>query len=251
MYISRANLKPDVATNKKFWTLSRNFGDIYKVHRVIWSFFANAPDKQRDFLYRQDEKNGFPLFYIVSEQEPDANIDLWQIESKEYKPLLSVGQKLIFSLRANPIVTRWNEKGEHKRHDIVMDAKNKMKKEGVPKDERLKIPEIVQEEGFEWLRKKGISNGFDVEKGQVISTGYRCNRFYKPKGKNNGFEGKYDESERKYLEPKRKHSVNISTIDFSGVLTVTDPECLTNVLYKGIGPAKSFGCGLMLIRPVR
>ena len=102
MYISRANLKPDVVTNKEFWKLSRDFGDSYRIHRAIWSLFANAPDKKRDFLYRQDEKNGLPLFYIVSEQEPDVNMDLWHIESKEYKPLLSVGQKLIFSLRANP-----------------------------------------------------------------------------------------------------------------------------------------------------
>lgn len=230
MYIIRANLKPDVVTNKEFWKLSRDFGDSYRIHRAIWSLFANAPDKKRDFLYRQDEKNGFPLFYIVSEQEPDVNMDLWHIESKEYKPLLSVGQKLIFSLRANPIVTRWDEKGKHKRHDIVMDAKTKIKMEEIPKDERPKIPEIVQEEGFEWLRKKGENNGFEVEEGQVIATGYRCNRFYKPKG---------------------KHSVNISTIDFSGILTVTDPKALTDALYKGIGPAKSFGCGLMLVRPAR
>ena len=167
MYISRANLKPDVVTNKEFWKLSRDFGDSYRIHRAIWSLFANAPDKKRDFLYRQDEKNGFPLFYIVSEQEPDVNMDLWHIESKEYKPLLSVGQKLIFSLRANPIVTRWNEKGKHKRHDIVMDAKTRIEKEGIPNDKRPKIPKIVQEEGFEWLRKKGESNGFEVEEGQV------------------------------------------------------------------------------------
>jgi CRISPR system Cascade subunit CasE len=230
MYISRANLKPDVVTNKEFWKLSRDFGDSYRIHRAIWSLFANAPDKKRDFLYRQDEKNGLPLFYIVSEQEPDVNMDLWHIESKEYKPLLSVGQKLIFSLRANPIVTRWNEKGKHKRHDIVMDAKTRIKMEGIPNDKRPKIPEIVQEEGFEWLRKKGESSGFEVEEGQVIATGYRSNRFYKPGG---------------------KHSVNISTIDFSGILTVTDPEVLTDALYNGIGPAKSFGCGLMLVRPAR
>jgi CRISPR system Cascade subunit CasE len=251
MYISRANLKHDVITNKEFWRFSRDFGDNYRVHRTIWSLFASNPDKQRDFLYRQDEKNGFPLFYIVSKQEPDANMDLWHIESKEYKPLLSAGQKLIFSLRANPIITRWNEKGEHKRHDIVMDAKNRMEGEGISNNKRSTIPEIVQEEGFEWLRKKGVSNGFEVKEGQVIATSYRCNRFYKPKGKNSEVEGKYSVAEGKHSEPKGRHSVNISTIDFSGVLTITDPVSLTNALYKGIGPAKSFGCGLMLIRPAK
>lgn len=255
MYISRANLKPDVVTNKELWKLSRDFGDSYRVHRVIWSLFASASDKQRDFLYRRDEKSTFPLFYIVSEQEPDTNMDLWHIESQEYKPLLSAGQRLVFSLRANPIVTRWDEdengKPHQRRHDVVMDAKTQMEKEGISNNNKLKTPEIVQEEGFEWLRKKGISNGFEVKEGQVIATGYRCNRFYKPKGKDNEVEGEHGGVEGKYSEPKGKHSVNISTIDFSGVLTVTDPESLTSALYKGIGPAKSFGCGLMLIRPAR
>ncbi|WP_292372747.1 type I-E CRISPR-associated protein Cas6/Cse3/CasE [Methanosarcina sp. UBA411] len=241
MYLSKANLKPDVVTNKEFWKLSRDFGDSYRVHRVIWSLFASNPDKQRDFLYRQDEKNGFPLFYIVSEQEPEANADLWHIESKEYRPLLSTGQRLVFSLRANPIVTRWDEdkngKPHQHRHDVVMDAKTRMEKEIIPKNKKPQVPEIVQKEGFEWLRKKGDNNGFEVEEGQVIATGYRCSRFFKPKEKNS--------------KAKGKHSVNISTIDFSGILTVTDPESLTNALYKGIGPAKSFGCGLMLIRPAR
>ncbi|AKJ38923.1 type I-E CRISPR-associated protein Cas6/Cse3/CasE [Methanosarcina barkeri] len=241
MYLSKANLKPDIVTNKEFWKLSWNFGDNYRVHRIIWSLFASNPDKQRDFLYRQDEKNGFPLFYILSEQEPEANVDLWQIESKEYKPLLSTGQKLVFSLRANPIVTRWDEdengKPHQHRHDVVMDAKTRMEKEVISKNKRPQVPEIVQKEGFEWLRKKGDNNGFEVEEGQVIATGYRCNRFFKPKDKNRGVKG--------------KHSVNISTIDFSGILTVTNPESLINALYKGIGPAKSFGCGLMLIRPAR
>lgn len=241
MYISRANLKPEVVTNKEFWKLSRDFGDIYGVHRAIWSLFAKDSEKKRDFLYRQDEKNGLPSFYIVSEDALENNSDLWDIESKKYNPSLFSGQKLVFSLRANPIVTRWDEdekgKPHQHRHDVVMDAKTRMEKEGISNNNKLKIPEIVQEEGFEWIRKKGINNGFEVKEGQVIATGYRCNRFYKPKGKNS--------------EVKRKHSVNISTIDFSGILTVTDTEALTDALYRGIGPAKSFGCGLMLVRPGR
>lgn len=230
MYMSRASLKPEAAANKDFWKLAMDLGDNYRIHRAIWSLFAEDPDKKRDFLYRQDEKDGFPSFYIVSEHAPENNSDLWSIESKKYIPSLFSGQKLVFSLRANPIVTRWDESGKHQRHDVVMDAKTRMEKEGIPENKRPQVTEIVQKVGVEWLTKKGETNGFEVSEGQVIATGYRCNRFFKPKG---------------------KHSVNISTIDFSGILTVTDPESLTDALYKGIGPAKSFGCGLMLVRSAR
>ncbi|MDQ1253808.1 MAG: system Cascade subunit CasE [Euryarchaeota archaeon] len=223
-------MKPEAAANKEFWKLAMDLGDNYRIHRAIWLLFAKDPDKKRDFLYRQDEKGGFPSFYIVSEHAPEKNSDLWSIESKKYTPSLFPGQKLVFSLRANPIVTRWDDNGKHQRHDVVMDAKTRMEKEGIPENRRPQVTDIVQKEGVEWLKKKGEINGFEVSEGQVIATGYCCNRFFKPKG---------------------KHSVNISTIDFSGILTVTNTEAFTDALYRGIGPAKSFGCGLMLVRPAR
>ena len=41
-----------------------------------------------------------------------------------------------------------------------------------------------------------------------------------------------------------------STLDFSGLLTVTAPEKFLSALYGGIGPAKGFGCGLLLVKRV-
>ncbi|MBW2329897.1 MAG: type I-E CRISPR-associated protein Cas6/Cse3/CasE [Deltaproteobacteria bacterium] len=34
------------------------------------------------------------------------------------------------------------------------------------------------------------------------------------------------------------------------MLTVTEPDAFKGVLQFGIGPAKAFGCGLMLVRRV-
>lgn len=111
-----------------------------------------------------------------------------------------------------------------------MDTKTKLEAEGSQKNKRPDSFEIAQREGIEWLRKKGASNGFEICETQVIASGYRTNRFFKPKG---------------------HHSVSISTIDFSGILTVKDPEVFLNTLYQGVGPAKSFGCGLLLVRPYK
>lgn len=46
---------------------------------------------------------------------------------------------------------------------------------------------------------------------------------------------------------KRKKS-GFSSVDFLGDLKITDIEKFTNALFKGIGRAKAFGCGLMLVR---
>lgn len=38
------------------------------------------------------------------------------------------------------------------------------------------------------------------------------------------------------------------TLSFEGVLCVQDPERLVALLENGVGPAKAFGCGLLLVR---
>ena len=42
-----------------------------------------------------------------------------------------------------------------------------------------------------------------------------------------------------------------STLEFDGILAVTEPEVfIEKCLFSGIGPAKGFGCGVMLVRRV-
>lgn len=50
----------------------------------------------------------------------------------------------------------------------------------------------------------------------------------------------------------RKHGdgydrIKLHTVDFTGLLTITDPHAFRKLIQQGIGPAKSFGHGLMLI----
>jgi len=40
------------------------------------------------------------------------------------------------------------------------------------------------------------------------------------------------------------------TVTFEGNLWVKEPERFVNFLQNGVGPAKSFGCGLLLVRRV-
>jgi len=47
---------------------------------------------------------------------------------------------------------------------------------------------------------------------------------------------------------KKQGRITFSTLDFSGILGVTDPGQFRNTLFNGIGPAKGFGCGLMMVK---
>ena len=47
---------------------------------------------------------------------------------------------------------------------------------------------------------------------------------------------------------RRRNNVELSTLDFEGVLAVNDQRRFLDAILLGIGPAKAFGCGLMLVR---
>jgi CRISPR system Cascade subunit CasE len=151
------------------------------------------------------------------------------LETKPYNPKVRQGERLAFSLRVNPVVTRWigNEKMHHARHDVVMDAKWNLKANNVPKELWPTTSELAQTEGFKWLEARSERAGFSVAKELVRVDGYRQHAFRKGSS---------------------HREVRLSTMDFSGILTVIDAGVFVRSLFEGIGPAKGFGCGLLLIR---
>jgi len=226
MYMSRIRLRPEVKNYPGFW---KKAGDEYQLHNFIWDVFSDSPERKRDYLYRREDVQGLPSFLAVSAREPRLSSGLWDVTPKEYDPVIREGQRLYFSLRANAVRTKRDKDGRQHRHDVVMEAKSRLKAEGIPKDEWPIEADIVQRAGYVWLAMRGESNGFSVKSGEIRADGYCQHRFLKPKGRNH---------------------VKYSTLDFTGVLTVTDPEAFRNALYVGLGAAKGFGCGLLMVRPV-
>lgn len=224
MYMSRISLKSDANKSPAFW---RSLADIYQMHRVLWSLFADTDDRKRDFLYRCEEKPGAVVLFVVSDREPHDIQGLWQIESKTYQPQVIAGQRLAFVLRANPIRSKKDADKRQHRHDVIMEAKTLLKQAGQSEGDRLPENEIVQKEGYRWLATRALQYGFAVNEGEVRVDGYRQHRLFKPKG---------------------DQQVRFSTVEITGVLTVADPERFREALNKGIGPAKGFGCGLLLVR---
>ena len=85
-----------------------------------------------------------------------------------------------------------------------------------------------------WLRKKGDCNGFELVTGGSVNGRERLK-----------FQA---ESYRWHAMPKKGRNAGFSTVDFEGELRVTEPILFKELLFKGMGPAKAFGCGLMMIR---
>jgi CRISPR system Cascade subunit CasE len=223
MYFSMIRLRRDISPRD---IVSITKGDGYQIHKLVWNLFADHPDRKRDFIYRHEPVNGWPTFYAVSHRVPLDKSSLWEVAPKEYRPNLRAGQRLGFMLCANPIRSKRDENKRQHRHDVIMEAKLEVKKRG----ENINIPDIVQEQGLRWLLERAASHGFSVSPEGIRADGYRQHSLFKGKG---------------------NQSVTFSTVDFNGVLTVTEPDVFVEkCLFDGIGPAKGFGCGLMLVRRV-
>ncbi|HVT43422.1 MAG TPA: type I-E CRISPR-associated protein Cas6/Cse3/CasE [Thermoanaerobaculia bacterium] len=221
MYLSRIELRDETARTPEFWKYSASMND---VHEVVWSWFADDPDRRRDFLYRHEGEGLSTRFYTLSARLPVDPGGLWRVESKPFAPKLSAGDRLIFSLRANPTRRKTDGPGKGKRHDVVMDAKFAARTSG---GERKPFTELVETTCIDWLSSRAAACGFGFAEGDVRTDGYRPVRF--PRG-------------------RRHADASVTTVDFEGRITVKDPSCFLESVTQGIGPAKAFGCGLMLIR---
>jgi CRISPR system Cascade subunit CasE len=227
MFFSRITINAQTAEPRELLRLAR--GDVYAVHQILWRLFPEDPDADRDFLFRQEIHNGWPFFYMVSLRRPQEIEGSIQVESKNYQPKLSTGQRLAFSLRVNPVVTKKTEDGKRRvRHDVVMNAKRDLAtaKSGITD---ISPGELQYAAGTKWLDTRSGGHGFSFDPSLVRVFGYQQHQI---KSRN------------------QKNKIQFSVLDFSGLLTITDCNLFYRTLTNGIGRAKAFGCGLMLVRRV-
>lgn len=188
-------------------------------HHLLWSLFADSPDRTRDFLWREEAPG---RFLTLSAREPVDGHGLFRVEPKPFEPALRAGDRLRFALRANPVVAVPGAKGERgRRADVVMQRLH-----AIPRGERAAAREtIAREAGQAWLAKQGERHGFAPE-GTVGIDRYETVR----------------------LPRTGARPVQFGVLDFDGVLVVRDAAAFLSQLAQGFGRARAFGCGLMLIR---
>lgn len=207
-------------------------GGAYLEHQWLWRFLPAPAGTTRSFVFRRRDVAGLPRFYVVSDREPAAPSAHWQVHSKPYAPCLAAGDWLAFDLRANPVVTTRNAAGKAARHDVVMQEKTRLLKEQKlarwadwPAADRPALPDLVHHSCSQWLQARCERLGIAVDPTSLRIEGYEQHR------------GKQGE-------------LRLSSVDFSGKLQVVDADALRRALYGGVGHAKAFGCGLLLLRPI-
>lgn len=214
MYFSRLTLKE--SRSKEFYNV---FKEQYSIHKLIWKIFSDSKDRKRDYIYLVKDNM---TIYTISYREPVGINSIWDIETKLYNPKIERGMYLEFMLKVNPVVSRKiTGKQVSSRHDVIMDEIYRQR--DLP--EKTARIDLVEQEGTRWLKERAVKNGFSILDKDIRIDGYRQERFFKENKK-----------------------IQISTIEISGILKVEVKETFLKTLYNGLGSAKGFGCGMMLIK---
>ena len=222
-YFSRVRLRRrfEMSAEDRSWLRKYSGrGEAYLDHALIWRLFS-GDGMTRDFVFRRESYHkGLPRaplsYLVVSERKPETST-LFALESKLYTPRIAEGASLRFDLRANPVVSR--RVGERaQRHDVLMDAK-KQCADPAERKERMYAAALA------WLIGRAPSWGLQVRKETVLMDGYR-----------------------QHTLPDKGERAGFSTLDYRGLATVSDPVLLLRALTKGVGHARSYGCGLLLVR---
>ncbi len=190
-------------------------------HKLIWTLFGDAKDRDRDFLWRYDGKD---RFYTLSHRPPLGNDLFGDVACKEFAPALIVGDRLSFVLRANATRAKRalkDAKGRSKKVDVAMDALYQTR-QGERAQNRHRFAEQA---ATDWMKAQGGAYGFSVNTLKL-----------------------YDYSVLKLGQGRRDASRQFGLLDMNGIITVTDPKAFAMKYAQGFGRAKAWGCGLMMIR---
>ena len=191
--------------------------DTYDWHQRVWQAFGGRDGAPREFLTRVDQIDDVYRLLVVSQSLP-SKPDWCPTDCFQTKPMpdaffTHTGYR--FSLLANPT------------KKIVDPSKAKV----IRPDGRLernknskRVPLIRREDLLAWLGRKAEAGGFAVQLDAVRTI---------PRG-------------REYFFKPGARGVHYAT-EFQGALQVTDAARFRETFARGIGSAKAFGFGLLVI----
>jgi len=210
-YLTQAQIDFSVAAK-------RGLRDSYDWHQAVWQAFPGRDGAPRDFLTRLDEQDEAVRLLIVSPREPVrpdwCPTDSWK--SKMIPEGFFNKARYRFKLRVNPT------------KKVAV-----QKPDGTFKTNGRRIPLVKREDLETWLNRKAQHGGFEVEASGVHILQEKREYFLK----------------EKTPDTSSKHGLH-SSVNIEGILQVTDPEKFHSTFCQGIGSAKAFGFGLLVLAPI-
>jgi CRISPR system Cascade subunit CasE len=199
------------------WQRARN---PYDIHRHLWRLFPGAEPESRSDA--GEARSGF-LFRIEHQQTGSATRVLIQSRTE---PIASAEGIAVLGTRAfNPAPSAGQRLAfllTANPIKTIGDAELAAKPD--KRGDKCRVPLVREEEQRAWLARK-----FDGAARVEVCAVLPHPPLYFRKGNRGG---------------------KLATVTFEGELTVTAPERLRDLIENGVGPAKAFGCGLLLVRRI-
>ena len=215
--------------------------DSYAWHKRLWECFPGMPDKKRTeigLLYRVDTLDGAFRIWLLGREKPVR--PPWCAPSdfkiNEIAPSFFSKRRYAFDLKANPVKT------------IVQRGPNgeTLYRPTGKRQSGKRVPIVKLDELRDWLMKKGEVRCRDQVTGQDIPGGFRI-----VEDSPLEIRPMVENYFRKRDKAKGKDQAAFhGGVQFRGTLEVTNHERFVETYYSGIGSAKGFGFGLLLLAPV-
>ncbi|WP_263859122.1 type I-E CRISPR-associated protein Cas6/Cse3/CasE [Shewanella algae] len=227
-----------------------------------------------------------PLFFILSQTQPKLDSPLFSVVSKPFAPALVAGTRLAFRLRANPVVTKKGKRHDLVMDEQIAFYQRIAKELGLtPAASKGALLQQLKQAAIrpqlnDWLlsylsqtRYFAAVRGFACESLLMLAlqeaVSVRLQHWLTDNPSRQGIMSLVsypveDEQSDELVEasqfqwqayqahpiPEKGKQAQFRSVDLQGELIVHEPQQFLQLLAQGIGPAKGFGCGLMLIKPV-
>jgi len=222
--------------------MREEISDSYAWHKRLWECFPDMPDKKRTeigFLHRIDtlDGGGFRAWVLGREKPvrpPWCAPDDFAIKAIALSFLSN--RFYAFDLKANPVKTVV----QRGLHGETLFSKNGKRKHG------KRVPLVDPQELRDWLVKKGQARCRNQITGQDIPGGFRIveDRPLEIRPMQESYFRKRDKAN------VQDQSAFHGGVQFRGTMEVTNSEQFVETYYSGIGSAKGFGFGLLLLAPI-
>ena len=217
MYLTQMHLNPARRGTRHL------LSSLQRMHAAVMLAFPPCTETSTSsgrVLWRVDQtQNGYTL-YVSSPSEPD----LTHVAEQAGWPASPTGWKTVDTTAFHARLAKGQEWVFRLTANPVRSERSTCGGRG----KRYGHVTVAQQE--EWLRSRCESWGFETLSVSVVGRQQRT------------FSRRSEGAE---------HQVTLAMATYDGVLRVTDPLLLVGALTKGVGRAKSYGCGLITLAPLQ
>ncbi len=217
MYLSRLILNP------RSRRVQRELADPYQMHKTLMRSFPDDLDRERDrVLFRVDTDpcSGIPVVLLQSTLEPRWD---WLADDGARGYLLP-GHLLPPGVEENPAVKSFDLNLAPGQVLAFRLRANPTVKRKFDDGTHKRVGLYREEEQIKWLERKAEQGGFrilSVRTGNQHIVGGRIHH------------------------DKTTHKLRLLSVQFDGLLQVTDPHWLRETVRRGVGSGKGLGFGLL------